>query len=76
MVWLAGHLVLGDPCQAPGLGGGGGRQPASLGVFAGRPATQRGHSLQGGGYEAPYPGDKLWRRRGGQVRLPWTGPGL
>lgn len=53
LVWLAAHLVLGDPCQAPGLGGGGGKRPASLGVFGGRPATQRGHRLQRGGYEAP-----------------------
>lgn len=76
LVWLAAHLVLGDPCQAPGLGGGGGKRPASLGVFGGRPATQRGHSLQRGGYEAPRSGDKLWRRRGGEVRLLGSGPGL
>ena len=77
LVWPT--WCLGTPVRPRGWGGLGGSGQLPLSVFGGMSATQRGHSLQRGGYDgsqAPCSGDKLWRGWGGEVQLPWTGPGL
>ena len=83
LVWLAGHLVLGDPCQAPGLGGGGGRQPASLGVFGGRPAPREATASSKGDTRPPALGTSCGGAgvaksgcRGWDLASRWLGPSL
>lgn len=83
LVWLAGHLVLGDPCQAPGLGGGGGRQPASLGVFGGRPVPREATASSKGDTRPPALGTSCGGAgvaksgcRGWDLASRWLGPSL